>query len=560
MAATVPALAQIRVGQGTDGWVVLGQGIDLVGTLWTYEHVDRMLTGQAGTLREDVFVPQGLDLGVAQGLAWLDAVMAWPLLRLLGVPGFYNPWILTLLALDHLAITLLLRRLRAPWGVALGLSACVVLSPFVARELFEGRPTQVHLIFHAAFLASVAALLQGHRQPLRVGALGGLALTAACLVYWFGAMGVGLLGAAVWATGLLLGPPSAEEQGPAPALRQGQGRSEALRGGLALAATTSLTALAVSWPVLQALSARAQALPVASARDALPLFATFERAGIPLSLVLGAGLLLVLGAAQGRARESLPWLVGTLLLGALPLGAWVEVRGVDLPGPLALLHHVMPWFRRLQSPERLAVVPLLGLVCLAAPAAGALATSTRRTRLLGALALVMAVGTWSELRGRDRKWQPRVSTDLLVEAPFYRELAARWPGGIIDVPLLSSNDAYAYQLVHGLPVLGGPGISGPHTRPAAHVEWVEANSFLQALEVVAGGEEAPAFRSEDRRAVYAAGFRTVVVHLDDQDEALVSRLMPMLGPPLLVGSDRVVMPLVPAGRPGVRPGRTRGPR
>ncbi|MCK6507681.1 hypothetical protein L6R53_30660 [Myxococcota bacterium] len=540
-----PALRQVERGQGTDGWTVLGQGIDLDGTLWTYAHVDAMLTGRAGLRRPDVFAPIGFDLAQAQGMAWLDAVMAWPLVRLLGVPGFYSPWVLLLLALDHLALAALLRRLRAPWLVAVGLSAAVVLSPFVTRELFEGRPTQVHLVFHVAFLAAVVALGDGARRPLRVGLLGGLSLAAACLVYWFGAMGVGLLGAVAWAVGLA----QAQGRGPAPA-------AASLRGGAVLALAAVATAMAAAWPVLAELSAHTSAMPLTDPDGLAPAAAAVERAGLPLSLALGAALLLALA----RSRASLPWLVGTLLLGALPLGPWIHLGEVELPGPLLALEHLMPWFRRLQAPERLAVVPLLGLACAAATAAGALATTPARTRLLGALALVVAAGAWTEVRARSPKWQPRASVELLVQAPFYRDLADRWPGGIIDLPLERSNESYVYQLVHGLPVMGGPGINGPHTRPEAHRAWVEANSFLVALEAVARGEEAPEVRPEDRRAVYAAGFRTVVVHLDEDDEGLLGRLAPLLGPPMLSADDRVAMPLVAAGRPGVRPGRTRGER
>lgn len=545
LAATWPALRLVEAGQGTDGWIVLGHGIDLDGTLWTYAHVDAMLSGRAGLQRPDVFAPIGFDLAQAQGMAWLDAVMAWPLVRLLGVPGFYSPWVLLLLAMDHLALTALLRRLRAPWLVAGGLAASVLLSPFVTRELFEGRPTQIHLLFHVGFLAAVLALIEGTRRPVRVGLLGGLSLAAACLVYWFGAMAVGLLGAVALVAGLAL----RREPGQA-------GRGGALRGGLVLAATALATAALAAWPVLGDLSARAVSLPVTVPGAQAPLSAAVDRAGLPLSLVLGASLLVLLA----RARASLPWLVGTLLLGALPLGGWILVGDTELPGPLLLLDHLLPWFRRLQSPERLAVVPLLGLACAAAAAAGALATTPARARLLGALALIVALTTWTEVRVRTPKWQPRASVALLVQAPFYRDLARRWPGGIIDLPLARSNEAYVYQLVHGLPVLGGPGITGPHTRPPEHRDWVEANSFLVALEAVAAGEQAPPVRAEDRRAVYAAGFRTVVVHLDEDDEELLSRLAPLLGPPMLITDDRVAMPLVAAGRPGVRPGRSRGER
>ena len=77
--------------------LLLGSGVDLLGTLWTFDTVSRMLQGTAGVINPDVFAPIGWDQGAAQAYAWLDAVLAYPLVVRLGDPWFYNLYVVIVL-------------------------------------------------------------------------------------------------------------------------------------------------------------------------------------------------------------------------------------------------------------------------------------------------------------------------------------------------------------------------------------------------------------------------------------------------------------------------------
>ena len=68
----------------------IGTSVDLQGTIWIFHHVDLMLQGEIGTFLQDIYAPIGFDLGKNTGFGWADAVLSWPLVQTIGVPGFYN--------------------------------------------------------------------------------------------------------------------------------------------------------------------------------------------------------------------------------------------------------------------------------------------------------------------------------------------------------------------------------------------------------------------------------------------------------------------------------------
>jgi len=109
--------------------------------------------------------------------------------------------------------------------------------------------------------------------------------------------------------------------------------------------------------------------------------------------------------------------------------------------------------------------------------------------------------------------RPPVRTFTLAPDRAYLEVAARWPGGIVDVPRRESNWFYVQQIFHRQPLLGGPGVEGSLTRPAAHAAWCADNSLLVALETVAArGLPMPAWDRADLGRLGEAGFATIVLH------------------------------------------------
>ena len=87
--------------------------------------------------------------------------------------------------------------------IAIALSVVAMTHPFARQEIFQGRPTQVHWLFHCVFLIATLQLLKS-KFSWKWSLIGGVALAGACLVYWFGGAAVGFAAAFAALVGTLL--------------------------------------------------------------------------------------------------------------------------------------------------------------------------------------------------------------------------------------------------------------------------------------------------------------------------------------------------------------------
>ena len=78
--------------------------------------------------------------------------------------------------------------------LAIYLSALSINSEFIQHEVFRGRSTQIHLLFHVFFLMSVLRVLEIHNNRKKAwlwSTLGGISGAGMLMVYWFGGVAVG---------------------------------------------------------------------------------------------------------------------------------------------------------------------------------------------------------------------------------------------------------------------------------------------------------------------------------------------------------------------------------
>lgn len=522
--------------------VVLGGGIDFVGTVWTYDRVRRLVLPWHAPM-PPVFAPVGMNVAVAQGAAWLDAIAAMPLVELLGPTGFYNVWLLVVLVGAQLSTVALLRGAGAGRLTAAVISYAVVYNAMMMKELNQGRPTQVWIVPHALFLLALVHLLR--RPGVRAGLLAGLSLAAACLTYWFSGVALGVLGALRWLLALVRAPD----------------RLALLRGGLVLAGTALAAATLGAWPAVRHVLAGA---PVQGTME--PLRITLPLLGLPVEVsppVLAlrprtffdwlssegpSPTLFALGVAAVLlgGRRARTWGLLGLFLSTASLGGALALSpegGDAIPTALALLDLVFPPMLRNQFPRRMMVVPHLAFALAAAFAlreGGRRLDPAWRKLLPAGLAAATLLGLRVE-RAHDDLFHAVLAWR---HAGFYREVAARFPGAIIDVPIEDSNLHYAYQVVHGRAVLGGPGILGHKTEPPEHRAYVADNTFLQTLAALAHASVPPESDPADRRRLVEDGFGVVVVHL--RDSAAPGRAYArLLGPDYLAAGDLVAFPLRP---------------
>jgi len=525
---------------GRSDWLI-GGGIDLAGTLWTFDHAVTRLTDDL-PLHAPVpmFQPLGFDVAQAQGMAWMDAWMAAPLIKLFGLTGAYNLHLLLTLALTFGASYALVRAtgVSVPWALALAHS--VLVNPLVAKEILEGRPTQVHLVFHALFLLALLAVARRWLPPVRGGLLAGLCLAAACLVYWFTGAAVGIAGAVVMSAWIL-----------------SQRRGELVLSGLAVCAGAMLPIVVMTWPVLGSLaSTEGGQTPIAlgpftvstlagpwKLESPVELWQAWRKAGLAVPL-LAVGVVTSL-LTPGR-KGALPWLLAALATLTMLWGPLLQIGDWLVPTASGIVQQVWPPMGRGHQAARFLVAPLLCLAVAAGVGIGALERSHQRLRwplLAGALALALWPVERAILEGARPLSQP-------MSAPnFYETLGGLGIGGIIDVPLDESHRDFVHQINHGLPLLGGMGIRGPNTRPAGHASLVATNSVYGALDDIRLGRTPRSMQDEDLATLREAGLGIVVVHAPATKREADFRAV--LGTPVARQRKRIAwaLPELPDGSP-----------
>ena len=499
----------------------LGDTTDLQGTVWIFDHFAKIVHGEAGTTMPHIYAPIGFDVGLNTGFAWADAALAYPYVRWIGIPGFYNLHVWITLWLNGVLLTILFRQSKVSMPVALGLAGVCIHNNVVAEELLHGRPTQVHWWFHALFLIALLRLttLRSENNHTRWAVLGGLALAGACLTYWFGGASLGFVGAIVAGCSLLKRHSSFKTV----TLPQ-------LRDGLILGGTALLVALLCTWRLsVQYLSGGGGLFT-----DLQPMvWTTWSFLGRTIDITSVVHIHSWNGFVEAVQRNALPevlwwiwglsmiplglskrwpWMLGASLALFIPLPSAFNFGTTWVPTTNAFLHWIFPPMERCGFPERLVVTPIL---------------------LIG----VTASMGWQTVEQHITSWMPKASWvlslaigcclmsiayDGIPTNPTTSTLKAdrdvlliteAIPGGIIHIPVEEAGNAFIQQLFHKQPILTGPGADT--VRPKEHVAYSEANSLLRALELLAKENHPlqPVFDENDRTQLQSDGFRWIQVDL-----------------------------------------------
>ena len=505
------------LGLGDEDWVI-GDGIDLIGTLWTFDFAWDVFTGAQPTDSERLFVPVGMDVGSAQGFAWLDAFFSWPLSWVLGTPAFYNVHVVLTLVASLVALHLAMRGNRGvPW-LTMGLATAMASSPFMLQEVLEGRPTQAYLWPHALFLGLAWRLTRPGGNPVLIGLGAGAALAGACLTYWFSGIAMGIVvGIAVVASLLTL-----------PELRR-----RIVLGGATLCATAIGLVALPAWPMmarvadsdaewsghaLQPLVVSVLGLdlsfPVMRVRRLDSLWGLLDEllaTGLPaVMLVLAAVSLLGL---RDNWRRQLPWVLAALLSLTLPLDSLVALgNGDPLPTFKGVMDQLFPPMQRCHQPDRMVVATMAALAMVTVTGLrGVLARlpalETPLAAALGLLAVAGGLLAPSLHPGR------QIDASRVFEArSFYEDDLAALPGGLVDVPLEYSTWEYAYQVFHHRGILGGPAYGSEKVHPAEHWAMLQSNSFVQAVEQLCSTGRIGSYHPAHLALLREWGLGVVVVH------------------------------------------------
>ena len=501
------ALALLAIGPSLRPDHVVGDGVDMYGTLWFYWWVqDCILNLRDPGFTDLFFYPLGKDIFAHTGNNFVDAVVAAPFFWLFGNPGYQRCFVFALMLANIASFRVLAQGLFRDRAVVFAASLAWALNPYILFEITAGRLTQAFLVFLPLALHHLLACerSEGWKHPVLLGLFTALQAATYWFMGWF--MAFAFFPLAVWAL-----------------VRSRDRRRLALRYGVAVAVClVSISPFIVS----MALAAGEGQVPGLSRATDLDLFTApsqlannvgaslhglvrAEQEGPPFLTSWSWGPLLLLAILVGRER--LKWGLSIAAITLMSLGPvlytpWTEGE-VVLPTYM-LAYHYLPFFDRLWFPYRgLSVVFLLGCVVL-----GGLAERTWRWRppVMWAVLGLFAVGTMAE----QHRWAvfPFVVKDLTL--PRVMQLVKLEGGYVIHLPIGVNQPSIIWQTFHEQPMFGGMGENAPLLQPAG---WMQRkkNSFIRSLIKATQSPWADRKHSAlQRKVIEEEGFRWVILHRD----------------------------------------------
>jgi len=512
------AIALWAVSKSLQAGHVVGDGVDMYGSLWFFWYAKEALEGLSNPSFTDLFFyPLGKDIFAHTGNNLLDAMLSSPFQWIFGFPGWSRWWVLFLLVGNALSFRVLARFLFASKNVALVATVAWQVNPYVLFELTCGRYTQAFLLFLP--LAVWAFLKMQEDSRWRWPLLAGLFTGLQAWTYWF--MGY-FMGLAFFCLALH-------------ALWERRKDRVAQRRLLSRLALSGLAALLVVAPGLLAMTQAAadQLVPGLSVAGSKQLFSLppelannvsqslhgydlFGHRGPPMLTLWTWGPFLVLWSFVGGGRSR--WLPVFALAVLVSLGPSATLPGLQtqhvMPHYMAAYHY-LPFFDRLWFPYRMLVIAFfVGSLAFGFLAQWLVNKKPNWGPRLPVLLLIF-VGCTGLEQSRYGIF-PLVSRDLTPPAVF------EWIGeqedphaqAIIHLPFGPSQPNIVWQQVHKRPLWGGMGENASLLWPKGYRRRLK-NSFFKALtravdkpsEVDAGRPYVPVQRVMLERE----GFRWVVL-------------------------------------------------
>jgi hypothetical protein len=546
---------------------VVGDGVDMYGSLWFFWYAKEALEGLTNPSSTDLFFfPLGKDVFAHTGNNLLDAVLSTPFQWLFGFPGWSRWWVVFLLVGNALSFRVLARWIFPSKNVALVATVAWQMNPYVLFELTCGRYTQAFLFF---LPLAVWAFLRMQEDPRwRWPVIAGILTGLQAWTYWF--MGYFIAGAFLW-IGIH-------------ALWAARGDRGALKDlSIRLVLSGAVAVLVIS-PGLWAMShaAAEQLVPGLAVAGPKSLFTLppdlannvsqalhgydlFGNRGPPMLTLWTWGPLVLLWMFVGTGRGRwLPVLLAAVLfsLGPLPSLPGIE-SPVVMPHYMAVYHY-LPFFDRLWFPYRMLVLAFfVGSLALGFLVQSLIQRLPKWGPRLPALLLIF-VGCTGLEQSRFGIF-PLVSRDLSPPELFEWIHDQEDPGvqAIIHLPFGPSQPNIVWQILHKRPLWGGMGENASLLWPEGYRRRLK-NSFFKSLlrAVDAPGQirlDRP-YVPVQRTMVEREGFRWVVLDraitlqelrlkggvaewgdLEDQVQTILAALSQTLGAEPVAAEDRFVL-------------------
>ena len=484
--------------------------LDLPGSVWAHWWVIDSLHQGANPFVDTVsFHPFGLDPVLQYNL--LDAVVGAPWVLLAGLRVGYNLATIAALTTTGIGGYLLAKHCGLRLMGALFAAVTIQSSSAVALELYEGRISQVMLVF---FLLSLTSLVRLIRSKSTVRTAIGLGCTAAAtaLIYWYSGLFLLLTAAII----LLFCSKQLDKQ------------------RLSMLTISTVVGLGLTLPFVLELVQQWDTLPgmtrgaadangsanfvslktgqeIATDNSRWPLWPIMSRADQEAGHQIGlVTLLLTVMAFRWKLPNKAQW------MGVAGFG-WIMALGPKLHGydetmdismPFGWMQEFVPTFNRMWWPQRFEVLTAIGLAIVAG----------------------MALDHWLKNRSHASKWfavilclsvfdAPIRSGVLPVRASVVPEsnpsLYEGLSGAILTTPARPNvgilNNLRWMQTIHGLPIQNGNGEHIPGHRPPGYTEWIDSNPIFEAMTRLHRQRKVTAtIQPEHVQALIDAGFEYAV--------------------------------------------------
>lgn len=463
-----------------------------------------------------LYAPGGLDIQTHISDPFF-LLSLFPLIGIWGFPYDANLYVMMTLVLNGACVYLVLRKFRLDVKSSVLGGALVALNPYYLTTAAAGKHGQAVVWFLILFMGVLPDCLSkgGKKRTL----LAAVVFLLASIVYWFHGLFLGLFLVVAVCVAVVKAPR----------------KFKWLPVKRALAVLFLFLALALPflYPFLPVGVSEGKVMGVSSTKVVpfkLPPrsqehASTLEteadqlrvRSDSPASLVKNPVALLALVLIVPLLflkRKPWLWIVTGITFYVLSLGPYLSVPGLrkQIVMPFSLLYAFVPFASRILNTGRFAAVTCLAMAVLAACSYARFSKRFRfseKTRL----ALLLVLLTAALGLGHTGT---KVKVHALSEVPEGIERIRGLPGGVIDVPFFSEavcSRALRYQMVHGHPLLAGPGANIRYASPDSFKRMMARYPLLQYLSGfgLVGGRS-PGDISLELELLRKKGFRFVIHH------------------------------------------------
>lgn len=578
------AVAAVSGAATTDGHVV-GDGVDLYGTLWFFWWVADCLENLRDPSFTDLmFHPLGKDIFAHTGNNFIDALVAAPFVKALGFPRYQPVFIAFVLWGNAVAFRPLARQVLGPGVGAWVATVLWQTAPFPLFEMMTGRVTQAFLWFLPPAvlwfmrIGEAPTASGGWRRALqwiRPSLLAAVFTALQAATYWFNGYFLAL--AFAWLAAVAMVRPG----GPRWRLVVGWIGAGVSCGLLVLPAVLGMAdaAGAGSVPGLGG-DGGLLAEPVSVGNNVaatLHGYGLMETHGQPMfsTWVWGIGLVATLMLGRDRLRWLGLWAVALFFaLGpVLPIG---DPNGEPVwSWPYLLAYNGLPFLNRLWFPYRLVVIAFLAAALGIGGVVSRLeGVRARRVPVVpaGLLPLVL-LGAHLAEQHRHLAF-PLLHRDFTP--PVVYEVIGEAQGGLIELPIGLARSSIAWQTVHGQPTFGGMAENAPVFWPIGFKRRLRNTLVRRFRQATRDPSGARMHKARDRERLEGEGFRWVVLdrqlvdsdihrwpwsrtatpaEVDQAPFLAQARVTEALGPPVMVDGPLVVWDLEGTfdPPPGLRP-------